>query len=60
MNSSHWAFSESDIIAPVLNFAANKLVSKGIESIAGADRIEQLSSQFELIHAASFENDTKT
>ena len=52
---------KNGIIAPVLNFGINKLISKGIESIAGADRIEQLANTFELIHAAAnTANDTKT
>ncbi|CAF1449711.1 unnamed protein product [Rotaria sordida] len=51
---------KSAIITPVLNFATNTLISKGIESIAGADRIEQLANRFELIHAATNPNDTKT
>ncbi|CAF1620801.1 unnamed protein product, partial [Didymodactylos carnosus] len=36
------------------------LISNGIESIAGANRIERLVNTFELIHAASSPNDTKT
>ncbi|CAF4236645.1 unnamed protein product, partial [Didymodactylos carnosus] len=48
------------LIAPVLNFAVNKLISKGVESLASADRIEQLTNRFELIHAASNPNDTLT
>ncbi|CAF1457976.1 unnamed protein product, partial [Rotaria magnacalcarata] len=46
------------ILAPVLNFAANKSISKGIESVAGADRTEQLANRFELIHAATNPDDT--
>ncbi|CAF0927181.1 unnamed protein product, partial [Didymodactylos carnosus] len=51
---------KSGIIAPIVNFAANRLISKGIQSIAGADRIEQLANRFELIDAASNPDDTKT
>ncbi|CAF1348936.1 unnamed protein product, partial [Didymodactylos carnosus] len=35
------------------------VLSKSIESIAGANRIERLANTFELIHAASSPNDTK-
>ncbi|CAF1039292.1 unnamed protein product [Adineta steineri] len=41
------------ILAPVLNYASNMMISRGIESIAGMDRIERLADTFELIHAAS-------
>ncbi|CAF1099219.1 unnamed protein product [Adineta steineri] len=41
------------ILAPVLNHASNMMISKGIEFIAGTDRIEQLADTFELIHAAT-------
>ncbi|CAF3346632.1 unnamed protein product [Rotaria sp. Silwood2] len=51
---------KNGIIAPVLNFTASKLISKGIESFVGADRIERLANKFELIHAASNSDDTKT
>lgn len=51
---------KNGIVAPVLNFAANQLINKGIESVAGADRVERLATTFELIHAASNPDDTKT
>ena len=51
---------KNGILAPALKFTTNKLLSKGIESIAGSDRIEQLANRFELIHAATNPEDTKT
>ena len=51
---------KNSIIAPVLNFVTNKMISKGMESISAADRIEQLANKFELAHAAINGDDTKT
>ncbi|CAF1146824.1 unnamed protein product [Adineta steineri] len=50
---------KSGILAPVLNFASNMMISRGIEYVAGTDRVEQLANTFELIHAASNSSDTK-
>ncbi|CAF0958688.1 unnamed protein product [Adineta steineri] len=51
---------KSGILAPILNQASNAMISRGIEFVAGADRIERLANTFELIHAASNPTDTKT
>ncbi|UJR21058.1 hypothetical protein I4U23_024158 [Adineta vaga] len=51
---------KSGILAPVLNYASNMMISRGIESVAGTDRVERLANTFELIHAASNPLDTKT
>ncbi|CAF1300283.1 unnamed protein product [Didymodactylos carnosus] len=41
------------ILAPALKHVANHFVSRGVEHFLGADRIEQISNTFELIHAAA-------